>query len=161
MCTLSMTIRTLLLCLCLTACNGNEEVYSTTLPEQETEAGTSSGYTSLLNRTESVPAEYMEEAASQGSIVQIDYDTQNYVDGNGEMRSNTAYVYLPYGYEESSDECYDVFYFVHGHGETAASFFQNENGMMHRIMKLNRNIQNIPSSPMMETVRCASGFSNL
>ena len=30
--------------------------------EQETEAGTSSGYTSLLNRTGSVPAEYMEEA---------------------------------------------------------------------------------------------------
>ena len=66
--------------------------------------------------------------------MQIDYDTRNYVDGNGEMRSNTAYVYLPYGYKESSDECYDVFYFVHGHGETAASFFQNENGMMRNLL---------------------------
>ena len=56
------------------------------------------------------------------------------MDGNGEMRSNTAYVYLPYEYEESSDECYDVFYFVHGHGETAASFFQNENGMMRNLL---------------------------
>ena len=118
MCTFSMTIKTFLLCLCLTACNGNEEV---------TEAETSSGYPSLLNKTVPVPAEYLEETASQGSVVQIDYDTRNYVDGNGEMRSNTAYVYLPYGYKESSDECYDVFYFVHGHGETAASFFQNEN----------------------------------
>lgn len=134
MCTFSMIIKTLLLCLCLTACNDNEEVYSTTLPEQETKAETSSGYTSLLNKTDSVPAEYMQEATSKGSIVQIDYDTQNYVDGNGEIRLNTAYVYLPYGYEESSDECYDVFYFVHGHGETAASFFQNENGMLRNLL---------------------------
>lgn len=66
--------------------------------------------------------------------MQIDYDTQNYVDGSGEMRSNMAYVYLPYGYEESSDECYDVFYFVHGHGEIAASFFQNESGMMRNLL---------------------------
>lgn len=124
MCTFSMTIKTFLLCLCLTACNGNEEV---------TEAETSSGYPSLLNKTVPVPAEYL-ETASQGSVVQIDYDTRNYVDGNGEMRSNTAYVYLPYGYKESSDECYDVFYFVHGHGETAASFFQNENGMMRNLL---------------------------
>lgn len=125
MCTFSMTIKTFLLCLCLTACNGNEEV---------TEAETSSGYPSLLNKTVPVPAEYLGETASQGSVVQIDYDTRNYVDGNGEMRSNTAYVYLPYGYKESSDECYDVFYFVHGHGETAASFFQNENGMMRNLL---------------------------
>lgn len=127
MCTFSMTIKTFLLCLCLTACNGNEEV---------TEAETSSGYPSLLNKTVPVPAEYLEETASQGSVVQIDYDTRNYVDGNGEMRSNTAYVYLPYGYKESSDECYDVFYFVHGHGETAASFFQNENGMMRTKVRI-------------------------
>lgn len=125
MCTFSMTIKTFLLCLCLTACNGNEEV---------TETETSSGYPSLLNKTVPVPAEYLEETASQGSVVQIDYDTRNYVDGHGEMRSNTAYVYLPYGYEESSDECYDVFYFVHGHGETAVSFFQNENGMMRNLL---------------------------
>ena len=42
MCTFSMTIKTFLLCLCLTACNGNEEV---------TEAETSSGYPLLLNKT--------------------------------------------------------------------------------------------------------------
>ena len=62
MCTFSMTIKTFLLCLCLTACNGNEEV---------TEAETSSGYPSLLNKTVPVPAEYLEETASQGSVVQI------------------------------------------------------------------------------------------
>ena len=53
MCTFSMTIKTFLLCLCLTACNGNEEV---------TEAETSSGYPSLLNKTVPVPAEYLGEA---------------------------------------------------------------------------------------------------
>jgi len=61
------------------------------------------------------------------NIVQIDYDTRDYVAGTGETRINTAYVYLPYGYDEASDQPYNVFYFLHGHGETAASFFQNEN----------------------------------
>lgn len=58
------------------------------------------------------------------NIVQIDYDTRDYVVGTGETRINTAYVYLPYGYDEASDQPYNVFYFVHGHSETAASFFK-------------------------------------
>ena len=74
MCTFSMTIKTLLLGLCLTACHENEEAYAATPLEQETEAEISSGYTSLLNKTSSVPAEYLEESDSQGSVVQIDYD---------------------------------------------------------------------------------------
>ncbi|WP_294549993.1 hypothetical protein [uncultured Bacteroides sp.] len=76
-----------------------------------------------MNKTIPVPTEYDQEPVLRGSIVQIGYDTKNYVEGNGEMRKNTAYVYLPYGYEEVSDQCYNVFYSVHGHGETAASFF--------------------------------------
>lgn len=33
-----------------------------------------------------------------------------------------------------SDQPYNVFYFVHGHGETAASFFQNENGLLRKLL---------------------------
>lgn len=127
-------IKVLLLCLCMVACNDNDKGYSIIPSEQEPEVGVSSNYTELLNKTTPVPSEYNQEFALKGSVVQIDYDTQNYVEGNGEIRKNTAYVYLPYGYEKVSDQCYNVFYFVHGHGETAASFFQNENGLLCKLL---------------------------
>ena len=127
-------IKVLLLCLCMAACTDNDKEHFIILPEQEPEVGVSSDYTELLNKTTPVPSEYNQEFALKGSVVQIDYDTQNYVEGNGKMRKNTAYVYLPYGYEEVSDQCYNVFYFVHGHGETAASFFQNENGLLCKLL---------------------------
>ena len=120
-------IKVLLLCFCMVACNDNDKGDSIIPSEQEPEVGVSSDYTELLNKTTPVPSEYNQEFALKGSVVQIDYDTQNYVEGNGEIRKNTAYVYLPYGYEE-------VFYFVHGHGETAASFFQNENGLLCKLL---------------------------
>ena len=125
-------IKVLLLCL-LTACNGNDKEYSVISPEQEIEAGGSSDYTELL-KTRPVPAEYNQESVLKGNVVQIDYNTKNYVEGTGEVRKNTAYVYLPYGYDEASEQPYNVFYFVHGHGETAISFFQNENGLLCKLL---------------------------
>lgn len=127
-------LKVLLLCLCMVACNDNDKGYSIIPSEQEPEVGVSSDYTELLNKTTPVPSEYNQEPAFRGGVVQIDYDTKNYVEGNGEIRKNTAYIYLPYGYEEVSDQCYNVFYFVHGHGETAASFFQNENGLLCKLL---------------------------
>lgn len=126
-------IKVLLLCL-LTACNGNDKEYSVISPEQEIEAGGSSDYTELLNKTRPVPAEYNQESVLKGNVVQIDYNTKNYVEGTGEVRKNTAYVYLPYGYDEASEQPYNVFYFVYGHGETAISFFQNENGLLCKLL---------------------------
>ena len=126
-------IKVLLLCL-LTACNGNDKEYSVISPEQEIDAGGSSDYTELLNKTRPVPAEYNQESVLKGNVVQIDYNTKNYVEGTGEVRKNTAYVYLPYGYDEASEQPYNVFYFVHGHGETAISFFQNENGLLCKLL---------------------------
>ena len=126
-------IKVLLLCL-LTACNGNDKEYSVISPEQEIEAGGSSDYTELLNKTRPVPAEYNQESVLKGNVVQIDYNTKNYVEGTGEVRKNTAYVYLPYGYDEASEQPYNVFYFVDGHGETAISFFQNENGLLCKLL---------------------------
>lgn len=126
-------IKVLLLCL-LTACNGNDKEYSVISPEQEIEAGGSSDYTELLNKTRPVPAEYNQESVLKGNVVQIDYNTKNYVEGTGEVRKNTAYVYLPYGYDEVSEQPYNVFYFVHGHGETAISFFQNENSLLCKLL---------------------------
>lgn len=127
-------IKVLLLCFCMVACNDNDKGYSIIPSKQEPEVGVSSDYTELLNKTTPVPSEYNQEFALKGSVVQIDYDTRDYVEGTEEVRMNTAYVYLPYGYDEASDQHYNVFYFVHGHGETAASFFQNENGLLRKLL---------------------------
>ena len=91
-------------------------------------------HSQVLNKTRPVPAEYNQESVLKGNVVQIDYNTKNYVEGTGEVRKNTAYVYLPYGYDEASEQPYNVFYFVHGHGETAISFFQNENGLLCKLL---------------------------
>ncbi|WP_195532595.1 hypothetical protein [Bacteroides finegoldii] len=116
-------LKIILFCLCMAACNDKENEYSVILPEQEQESDVPQNYTELMNKTVNVPTIYEQEAEYRGNIVQIDYDTRDYVAGTGETRINTAYVYLPYGYDETSDQPYNVFYFVHGHGETAASFF--------------------------------------
>lgn len=130
-----MMFKAILFCLCMVACNDKDSEYSAGLPEQEQESDVAQNYTELMNKTIAVPAEYEQEAEYRGNVVQIDYDTRDYVEGTEEVRMNTAYVYLPYGYDdEASDQPYNVFYFVHGHGETAASFFQNENRLLRKLL---------------------------
>lgn len=129
-----MMFKAVLFCLCMVACNDKDSEYSVVPPEQEQESDVLQNYTELMNKTIVVPVEYEQEAEYRGSVVQIDYNTRDYVEGTEEVRMNTAYVYLPYGYNEASDQPYNVFYFVHGHGETAASFFQNENGLLRKLL---------------------------
>ena len=68
--------------------------------------------TSMLREesTVSVPAEYEQPASRQGTVIQIDYPSKDYL--SGEEITKPAYVYLPYGYEESGS--YDVLYMMHG-----------------------------------------------
>ena len=68
----------------------------------------------------------------RGSIVRIDYATRDYAEGTGAKRTNTAYVYLPYGYNES--QRYNILYFVHGHYSTATSTFEDENGVVRKLL---------------------------
>lgn len=55
-----------------------------------------------------------------------DYDTRDYAEGAGATRTNTAYVYLPYGYDENTAQRYNVIYLVHGHYGTASTTFEAE-----------------------------------
>ena len=132
-----MMLHTILLCcLCLTSCSGIEE-NKPALPsdqEQEESPDRPQDYTGLMNKTRPVPTVYEQEAEHRGEVVRIDYDTHNYVEGTGATRTNTAYVYLPYGYDEDTDRRYNVLYFVHGHYGTAASFFQDENGLLRKLL---------------------------
>lgn len=91
-------------------------------------------YTSLISKTQAYPAAYAEEANHRGTIERIDYNTRDYVSNNGQARSNTAYVYLPYGYEENKEQKYNVLYLVHGHYGTASTTFEAEDGLMRKVL---------------------------
>lgn len=134
-----MMLQTILLCcLCLVSCSDSEENRPVLPPDQEQEEPETPDrphdYTGLMNKTNSVPANYEQEAEQRGEVVRVDYDTHDYAEGTGVARTNTAYVYLPYGYDEHSDRRYNVLYFVHGHYGTAATTFEAENGLVRKLL---------------------------
>ena len=124
--------------LCLFAsCSGTEleaDVPGINQGQQPDDTPPSSGSTELINRTQTVPDGYEKEAVQRGSVVRIDYDTHDYADGTGATRTNTAYVYLPYGYEDNTEQKYNVLYFVHGHYGTAATTFEDANGLVRKLL---------------------------
>ena len=133
-----MMLYTLLCCLCLTSCSDIEENRPLLPPDQEQEKPETPDrpqeYTELISKTNPVPAIYEQEAEQRGEVVRIDYETRDYAEGTGVARTNTAYVYLPYGYDENTDQRYNVLYFVHGHYGTAISFFQDEDSLLRKLL---------------------------
>lgn len=93
-----------------------------------------SPYTSLICKTTAYPNSYAEEANLQGRIERIDYDTRDYAEGTNRARTNTAYVYLPYGYDENKTQKYNVIYLVHGHYGTASTTFEAEGGLQRKVL---------------------------
>lgn len=74
--------------------------------------------------TDSVPTDYNSESDRAGKVVPLTYSSKNYA-GNGEAVSKTAYVYLPYGYDENDTKTrYDILYLMHGWGGFAGDYFQ-------------------------------------
>ena len=96
--------------------------------------------------TKSVPNDYMTIADRQGTVEQITYDSVNYA-GSGDAIQKTAYVYLPYGYDESDTQTkYDILYLMHGWGGSAGEYFTVGNGMIKNM--LDRMIENGEIAPM-------------
>lgn len=78
--------------------------------------------------TQPVPAEYLELANQQGSVVRLDYESKDYVRDSASV-TKTAYVYLPYGYDDADLETrYDVFYLMHGWDGHEGEYFTINNG---------------------------------
>lgn len=74
--------------------------------------------------TVSVPSGYLSSSSAKGSVVSIDYATKDYP-GNGTDITKTAYVYLPYGYDENDTETrYNILYLMHGWGGHAGEYFE-------------------------------------
>ena len=73
--------------------------------------------------TVSVPSEYLKAATNQGSVARVDYESKDYVRDSSDV-TKTAYVYLPYGYDEKDpDTQYDILYLMHGLGGHAGDYF--------------------------------------
>ncbi len=129
---------TLLCCLYMASCSDIEENKPVLPSDQEQEEPEApdrpQDYTKLMNKTNPVPAAYEQEAQHRGEVVRIDYDTHDYAGGTSAARTNTAYVYLPYGYNENTAQRYNVLYFVHGHYGTAATTFEAENGLLRKLL---------------------------
>lgn len=124
------SLYTAVLALPLVACGNESGIDGTTFPSEG--HGTDTANIELISETHSVPDGYDEENGQRGTIVRVDYDTHDYAEGTGTGRTNTAYVYLPYGYDEH--ERYGIMYFVHGHYATAASTFEEENGIVRKLL---------------------------
>ncbi len=74
--------------------------------------------------TKAVPAEYTQAADEQGSVVRLDYESEDYV-RDGSAITKTAYVYTPYGYDEKDTETrYNILYLMHGWGGHAGEYFE-------------------------------------
>ena len=114
-----------------TSCTANDNV-------METNAGgatdVATSYNQLITKTQSYPSAYAEEAEHRGRVERIDYDTRDYAEGTGRTRTNTAYVYLPYGYDENTAQRYNVIYLVHGHYGTAATTFEEADGLQRKVL---------------------------
>ena len=62
-----------------------------------------------------VPTSYNSQAEHRGKVETFTYQTAG--------TNKTAYVYLPYGYDENADVQYNILYFMHGGGGNAGQFY--------------------------------------
>lgn len=93
-----------------------------------------SGYSDFISKTVAYPDNYAQAASHQGTVMEITYNTRDYVSGSNATRTNNAYVYLPYGYDESGSTCYNILYLVHGHYGDASTFLNVENGLLRNVL---------------------------
>lgn len=108
-----------------------------TLPDTPSTSAPSNGnapYSTLVCKTTAYPSSYEEEASLRGRVERIDYDTRDYAEGTNRVRTNTAYVYLPYGYDDNAEQRYNVVYLVHGHYGTASTTFEAEGGLQRKVL---------------------------
>ena len=84
--------------------------------------------------TKPVPAGYSAPSEHPGTIVQLEYDSEDYLRGDAPV-TKTAWVYLPYGYDEGDTETrYDIIYLMYGWGGAAGEYFYMGDGMIKNML---------------------------
>ena len=81
-----------------------------------------------------VPAACTATSDHPGSLVRVDYKSEDYLRGDAPV-DKTAWVYLPYGYDENDTETrYDILYLMHGWGGAAGEYFYMGDGMIKNML---------------------------
>lgn len=99
------------------------------VPEATEAEDTESDMTQAINIpqtgwTTAVPPSYTTAAMRQGTVVPFTYATKDYPRDEAPIQK-TAYVYLPYGYDENDTEMrYNILYLMHGWGGHAGEQFE-------------------------------------
>ena len=122
----------LLLVFCMAGCSQENE-YTSRTTEQSTEENAepqqpeSPAENTGQEQTEyigAVPEEYFAASGHAGRVEEITYYSRDYTDDSRPAIQKTAYVYLPYGYDETDlNTRYDILYLMHGWTMTAGDFF--------------------------------------
>lgn len=69
-----------------------------------------------------IPEQYFEPSGQPGQVIQVEYESHDYT-ANESPITKTAFVYLPYGYDEAdTDTRYNILYLMHGWTMTANDF---------------------------------------
>ncbi len=129
-----LVLSVLFITLCLAACGRTEqtptvatEKENTTITEFPTENDMTTTKTKTqiaqTGNTKSIPSEYTKACEKSGTVERLDYASVDYA-GNKEAITKTAYIYMPYGYDENdTDTRYDIIYLMHGWGGHAGEYF--------------------------------------
>ncbi len=127
----------LLLAFCMAGCGRESRAQETERTSQTTEQDTEETIEterpeSMAENTEqeqteyigAVPEEYFAVSDHAGQVIEVTYDSRDYTDASQPAIQKTAYVYLPYGYDDADSETrYDILYLMHGWTMTAGDFF--------------------------------------
>ena len=103
-------------------------------PEQaaETAGDTGPEESAPQARTEyigAVPEGYFVPSDHPGQVVEITYDSRDYTDAAEPAIQKTAYVYLPYGYDETDEDTrYDILYLMHGWYDDGSGWVDDGSG---------------------------------
>ena len=97
-------------------------------------AGALAEETAQTGMTKPVPAAYAAASEHPGAVVQVEYASQDYLRGDAPV-TKTAWVYLPYGYDENDTQTrYDILYLMHGWGGAAGEYFYMGDGMIKNML---------------------------
>lgn len=104
----------------------------TEIPTDMNGNGTTNTDSFQIQMTHPVPNQYFSEATEQGQVVRIEYESKDYTRDDRPATRKPAYVYLPYGYDESRQ--YDVVYLMHGWTGTVEETFETLGGAQKNIL---------------------------
>lgn len=105
-----------------------------TASEGPESAPAAAGYAGLISTTQPYPGQYAQPSDRQGTLTELTYTTRDYADATGTERTNNAYVYLPYGYDDSGATRYNIVYLIHGHYGDASTFLTTGNGLLKNVL---------------------------